>query len=108
MKQMSEKIVDKNKSLYAAYMDLVKVYERVDREAIQHVLGMYGIDGQLLKEVQSLYETSEACVRVYREEGEWSKVARSQSRHVMSSTNNLDLQTIFEWGTHNLVKFNIS
>ena len=34
------------------------------------VLGMYGINGQLLKVVQSLYEMSEAFVRVCREEGE--------------------------------------
>ena len=73
-KQMSEKFVDKNKSLYVAYMDLEKAYDRVDREAIWRVLGMYGINGQLLKAVQSLYEKSEACVRVCREEGEWFEV----------------------------------
>ena len=39
-----------------------------------HVLGMYEINGQLLKAVQSLYEKSEACVRVCREEGEWFEV----------------------------------
>ena len=38
------------------------------------VLGMYGINGQLLKVVQSLYEKSEACVRVCREKGEWFEV----------------------------------
>ena len=35
-----------------------------------HVLGMYGINGQCLKAVQRLYEKSEACVKVCREEGE--------------------------------------
>ena len=74
MKQMSEKFVDKNKSLYVAYMDLEKARMRVDREAMWLVLGMYGINGQLLKAVQSLYEKSEACVRVCREEGEWFEV----------------------------------
>ena len=63
MKQMSEKFVDKNKSLHAAYMDLEKAYDRVDRKAMWRVLGMYGINGQLLKAVQSLYEKSEACVK---------------------------------------------
>ena len=38
------------------------------------VLDLYGINGQLLKAVQSLYEKSKACVRVCREEGEWSEV----------------------------------
>ena len=70
MKQMSEKFVDKNKSLYVAYMDLEEVYGRVDREAMWRVLGMYEINGQLLKAVQSLYEKSKACVRVCREKGE--------------------------------------
>ena len=31
MKQMSAKFVDKNKCVYVAYMDLEKVYDRVDR-----------------------------------------------------------------------------
>ena len=74
LKQMSEKCVDKNKSLYVAYMDLEKAYDRIDREAMWRVLGMYGINGQLMKAVQSLYEKSEACVRVCREEGDWFEV----------------------------------
>ena len=63
MKQMSEKFVVKNKCLYVAYMDLEKAYDRVDRDAMWRVLDMYGINGQLLKAVQSLYEKSEACVK---------------------------------------------
>ena len=63
MKQLSEKLVDKNKSLYVAYMVLEKAHNRVDREAIWSVFGMYRINGWLLKVVQSLYEKSEPCVR---------------------------------------------
>ena len=37
-----------------------------------------------------------------------SSNARSQSRLAISSTINSDLQSISEWGTHNLVKFNTS
>ena len=76
MKEMSEKFVNKKKGLYVAYVDLcnIQVYDRIDKEAMWCVLGMYGINGQLLKVVQSLYETSEACVRVRREEGEWFEV----------------------------------
>ena len=74
MKQMSEKFYGKNKSLYVAYMDLEKAYDRIDRDAMWRVLSMYGINGKLLAAVQSLYERSEACVRVCREEGEWFRV----------------------------------
>ena len=68
MKQLSEKFVDKTKCLYVAYMDLEQTYDRIDRYAMWRVLGMYGINGQLLKAVQSLYEKCEACVRVCRGE----------------------------------------
>ena len=43
MKQMSEKFVDKNKSLHIAYIDLEKAYDTVDREAMWRVLGICGI-----------------------------------------------------------------
>ena len=74
MKQINEKFVTKNKCLYVAYMDLEEAHDRVDREAMWRGLGLCGIDGQLLKVVQSLYGKSEACVRVCWEEGEWFEV----------------------------------
>jgi len=74
LKQLSEKYVGKGKDLYVAYMDLEKAYDRVDRDAMWRVLGMYGINGDLLKAIQSLYAESEARVRVCREEGEWFSV----------------------------------
>ena len=74
MRQLSEKMIDKKKSLYAAYMDLEKAYDRIDRDAMWCVLGMYGVNGQLLRAVQSMYERSEACVRVCREESDWFQV----------------------------------
>ena len=38
IKQMSVKSVDKNKSLHVVYMDVEKVYGRVDREVMWCVL----------------------------------------------------------------------
>ena len=66
-------------------MDLEKAYDKVDREAMWRVLGMYGINGQLLKVVQNLYEKSEACVRVCREEGDWFEVGVGQSQGCVMS-----------------------
>ena len=86
MKQMSEKFIDRSKSLHVAYMDLEKAYDRVDREAMWRVLGMYGINGQLLKALQRLYEKNEANDRVCREEGEWLEVGVDRRQGcVMSS-----------------------
>ena len=59
---------------FVAYIDLEKAYDRIDRDAMWRVLSMYGINEKLLKVVQSLYERSEACVRVCREEDEWFSV----------------------------------
>ena len=45
MKQMNEKFCGKNKSLFVAYMDLEKAYDRIDRDATWRVLSrpMFGI-----------------------------------------------------------------
>ncbi len=45
----------KDKKLYAAFMDLKKAYNRVDREALWSVLKVYGVGGQLLKGTQAFY-----------------------------------------------------
>ena len=45
-------------------MDLEKAYDRVPREKLWNVMQEYGVDGQLLQAIKSLYECSEVCVRV--------------------------------------------
>ena len=46
------------------FMDLEKVYERVDREALQHVLIIYDVGGKLLNGIKSMYGHSLLCVNV--------------------------------------------
>ena len=74
MEQLSEKCLAKGKSLYVAYMDLEKAYDRVDRSVMWIVLSMYGVSGMLLDAIKSFYVESEACVRVCRKESEWFRV----------------------------------
>ena len=74
MRQLSEKFVSKGKSLYVAYMDLEKAYDRIDREAMWRVLSMYGVNDDLIRGIRSFYEGSEACVRVCRQESDWFSV----------------------------------
>ncbi len=50
--------------MYAAFMDLEKAYDKVDREALWSVLKICGVGGQLLKRIQSIYREANACVRV--------------------------------------------
>ncbi len=49
MKRLVEGYLRKDKKLYAAFMDLEKAYDRVDRDALWSVLRIYGVSGQLLK-----------------------------------------------------------
>ena len=57
--------------MYFAFLDLEKVYDRVDRDAMWNVLRLYGIGGILLRGVESLYVGSKARVRVGNEVSEW-------------------------------------
>ncbi len=45
-------------------MDLVKAYDRVDKEALWSVLQIYGVGRQLLKRIQAFYREANAYVRV--------------------------------------------
>ena len=74
VRQICEKYVAKGKDVYFAFLDLEKAYDRVDREAMWKVLGIYGVGGRLLKAVRSMYECSKACVRVGSEMSEWFAV----------------------------------
>ncbi len=47
MKMLVEEYLGKDKKLYAAFMDLEKAYDRVDR-ALWSVLKIYGVGGKLL------------------------------------------------------------
>ncbi len=50
-----EKMLAKGKKAHAAFMDLVKAYDRVDWEAMWAVLKVYGVGGRLLEEVKVFY-----------------------------------------------------
>ena len=53
------------------FMDLEKVYDRIGRNALWLVLRIYGIGGNLLKDVQSFYDGSRACVKGESGMSEW-------------------------------------
>ena len=46
------------------FVDLEKAHDRIPRDKLWGVLLQYGIDGQLLNAIKSLYMHSEVCVRV--------------------------------------------
>ena len=56
------------------FMDLEKVYDRVNRETIWKVLRMYGVYGKLLSGIKSMYVNILACVRVKGDESECFRI----------------------------------
>ena len=74
IRQICEKYLGKGKDVYFAFLDLAKVYDRVDRDAMWNVLRLYGIGGRLLRGVKSLCVGSKACVRVGNGVSEWFPV----------------------------------
>ena len=56
---MREKI-----SVYVGFKDLEKVYNKVNRKALQQVLRIYDDRGKLLGEIKSTYVDSLTCFRV--------------------------------------------
>ena len=64
VKTIVERYIGKRRKLYAAFMDLEKAYDRVDRKALWDVMKIYGVGGKLLRAVQAFYENSRACVKV--------------------------------------------
>ena len=62
--QIFEKSWEYAKEVNACIVDLQKAYDRIRRDKLWAVLLQYGIDGQLLTAIKSLYMHSEVCVRV--------------------------------------------
>ena len=64
IKMLVEEYLGKDWKLYAAFMDLEKAYDRVDREALWNVLKIYGVGGQLMEGIKAFYREANACVKV--------------------------------------------
>ena len=50
--------------MYVGFIDLEKVYERVNREALWQVFRMYDVGVKLLDGIKSMHVDRLACVRV--------------------------------------------
>ena len=64
IRQLSEKVLEKNKQMVMACIDLEKAYDTVCRDRLWQVLERYGIWGGLMRAIQSMYLGSRACVRI--------------------------------------------
>ena len=56
--------LSKNMSTYAAFIDLRKAFDCVNREFLYYKLGKFGIVGKLYFAIKSLYKQTESCVQL--------------------------------------------
>ncbi len=61
VKILVEKYLETDRKLFVAFMDLEKVYDRVDRKVLWGTLRLYGVGGQLLEGIKSFYEKASVC-----------------------------------------------
>ena len=52
MRQLAEKMIEKNKKLYVVFRDLEKAYDKVCREELWVLLQRYGVSGDLLRAIR--------------------------------------------------------
>ena len=76
VRQLGEKIIEKNKRILMVCVDLEKAYVRVDRELLWRVLRTYGVNGELMRVVRSLYDNAKACVSVQGQKSGWFGVGQ--------------------------------
>ena len=76
IRQLSEKVLEKNKQMVIACIDLEKAYDKVSRDRLWQVLESYGIQGGLLRAIQSMYLGSQACVRTSGKASGWFPITQ--------------------------------
>ncbi len=59
-----EEYLGKDMKLYAAFMDLEKAYDRVDRKALWNVVKIYGVGTQLIEGIKAFHREANAYVTV--------------------------------------------
>ena len=69
-------MLEKNKKMVVACVDLEKAYDRVGGDKLWNVLEEYGVKGRLLRAIRSLYKKSLACVRVKDELSDWFPITQ--------------------------------
>ena len=71
MRQLTEKMIEKNRKMYAVFVDLEKAYDKVCREELWGALQRYSVSGHLLRAIKAMYQDSRAYVKVDGGKTEW-------------------------------------
>ena len=76
VKQVIEKMIEKDKVMFMVFIDLEKAFKKVCREKLWRTLFEYEIRGRLLRSIKALYEGGRARVKVEGMEPKWFGVRK--------------------------------
>ena len=57
-------LIRNNVNVYAAFIDLKKAFDFVDRDMLLYKLIKNGIDGKVYNSLKSMYAISDSCIKV--------------------------------------------
>ena len=64
-----------NKSTYAAFIDMEKAFDKIDRNLLFYKLLQYNIDGNMYYSIKQLYQNNVSCIRLnHYVKTEWFKI----------------------------------
>ncbi len=58
-------------SVFAAFIDMKKVFDRINRDLLMYRLLQYDIDGKMYRAIQGLYRNTESCIKINNMLSEW-------------------------------------
>lgn len=76
LRNMAERVIEKQRNLYVCFIDYEKAFDRVRHGDLLEILKSIGVDGGELRMIRNLYWAQKARVRVDGEETEWQKISR--------------------------------
>lgn len=82
---IAEKFLAKNQKVYCAFVALEKAYDRVVRNELWSALSLHGVNDNLIRALQSLYENSSACVRIEGAYTEWFSIQKGVRQGCVAS-----------------------
>ena len=57
LRQLAERMIEKDEKMYAVFVHLEKAYEKVCRKELWEVLQRYGLSGELLRSIRAMYQS---------------------------------------------------
>lgn len=85
LRNIAEKFLAKNRKVFCTFVDLEKAYDKVERDDLWSTLSVYGVDGNLIRALKSLYDGSSACVRINGAYSDWFAIGKGVRQGCVAS-----------------------